>query len=353
MGVHIPSVDDIARGLDESAAKDFEDLDAQLLSALRDRYQAPLVRICQRVGSFPRSYCQKITYCKVERHVLPLLHIGDAMELSPALVEDFAYAFLSGFSLPILAISHELDDADVISGPTTARILCSVFTASTAMAALPNGARVASVVGSPYHKAIEAALHEHANRWTIPTAEQCRRITASTEDPQMTSYYRSPCVYLTALTCGLAELAGFDATPLIPATHAFGVARQLADEVADLADDLSKGLVTYSIISVLDDNLDDTLRGIWAGDASSQDLVNSPQVAAGVAQALATAERWLSICEERIAQTSPQFPFMTAIRPFTSWKRGLISRLRAELNAPHFNDYRHLPPLDVIEEVAG
>ncbi|MBP2328249.1 hypothetical protein JOF56_008634 [Kibdelosporangium banguiense] len=46
---------------------------------------------------------------------------------------------------------------------------------------------------------------------------------------------------------------------------------------------------------------------------------------------------------------SKDYSFAKALRPFVTWKRGVLNRLQLDREVPHFQDYSHLPEFDVIE----
>jgi hypothetical protein len=212
---------------------------------------------------------------------------------------------------------------------------------------------VAEVLGTAYRQAVDGMLEEYRGSWVVPTDQHCRDVVQSLADLSTTRYYRSPCVYFTAVVCGLVEVAGIDSAAFLPATHAYGVATRLADEVIVLADDIAKGLVTYSVLSAFDQEVADSLYRIWAGAEPSTGLAASKRVSVGVGNALETAGRWLSAGELRFASLRKRYPFVTALLPFIYWQRGRLARLRADPHAPHLGDYRHLPPFAVIEAVAA
>jgi hypothetical protein len=353
MGRRASAVDEVAARLASSTGEDFEKLDRRLLLALRQRYDESLQKIFQRIGPRPRAYCTKLDLYRLERQLLPLLHLGAALSLSPNLVEDFAGAFVEGFALPGTAVNHWLDDGVGVRGAGASLLLLSSVGSAAQLAALPNSAKAAEVLNGVYRQAVASMLEEYRGRWAVPTGRYCRDVVQSLADLSSTGYYRTPCVYLTAVVSGVAELAGIDSADFVPATHAFGVAGQLAAEVIDLEAEISKGLVPYSVLSVFDQEIADSLRKIWAGAEPSAGLVTSKRVSVGVGNALETAGRWQVVCEQRVVGLSERYPFVPALLPFIYWQRGQLARLRVDPHAPHLGDYRHLPPLAVIEAVAA
>ena len=74
---------------------------------------------------------------------------------------------------------------------------------------------------------------------------------------------------------------------------AYGVIRQLIDEVADIEEDVRSGLLTLPAVFRLDGALLSVIERIWAGDA--QALVSLPeckQIHDGIDYALGTVETW-------------------------------------------------------------
>jgi hypothetical protein len=347
------AIAEVAGQLASSTGEDFEKLDRQLLVALREQYDESLQKIFERVGSRPRAYCTELDYYRVERQLLPLLHLGAALSLSPNLVEDYAGAFVEGCALPATVVNHWLDDGIGGRGTGASLLLLSSVGAEAAVAALPSSARVAEVLGTAYRQSVTDMLDEYHARWVVPSDQYCRDVVQSLADLSTTRYYRAPGGYFTAVVCGPVEIAGIDSAAFLPATHAFGVASQLADEVIGLPDDIAKGLVTYSVLSVFDQETADSLRRIWAGTEPSTCLVTSKRVSVGVGNALETAGRWQAAAEQRFAGLRERYSFVPALLPFLYWQRGRLARLRADPHAPHLGDYRHLPPLAVIEAVAS
>jgi hypothetical protein len=353
MGRRRNTIADVAGRLAGSAGEDFEKLDRQLLVALREQYDESLQKIFQHVGSRPRPYCTKLDYYRLERQLLPLLHLGAALSLSPNLVEVYAGAFVEGCALPATVVSHWLDDGIGGRGRGASLLLLSSVAAAAQVAALPNSAKVATVLDTAYRQTMTGLLDEHHGRWAVPTNRYCRNVVHSLADLSTMRYYRAPGGYFTAVVCGLVEVTGIDSAALLPATYAFGVASRLADEVTVLADDIAKGLVTYGVLSVFDQEIADSLRMIWDGTEPSTGLVTSKRVSVGVGNALETAGRWHAASEQRFAGLREQYPFVPALLPFMHWQRGRLARLRADPHAPHIGDYRHLPSLAVIEAVAA
>jgi|SRR5215475_2700410 len=353
MGRRKSAIAEVAGRLASSTGEDFEKLERRLLGVLREQHDESLQKIFQRIGRRRRPYCTKLDYYRVERQLLPLLQLGAALSLSPNLVEDYAGAFVEGCALPAMVVNHWLDGGIEARGTGSRLLLLSSVDAAAAVAALPNSARVAEVLGTAYRQTVTGMLDEYHDRWVVPTDQYCRDVVERLADLSTMRYYRSPCVYFTAVVCGLVEIAGIDSAAFLPATHAFGVASQLADEVTVLAEGIAKGLVTYSVLSVFDQEIADSLRRIWVGAESSTDLVASKRVSVGVGNALEAAGRWQSAGEQRFAGLRKRYPFVPALLPFIHWQRGRLARLRANPHDPHLGDYRHLPPLAAIEAVAA
>src|SRR5215470_1545647 len=136
MGRPASAIAQVAGRLANSTGEDFEELDRQLLVALREQYDESLQKIFHRLGSRRRAYCTKLDYYRIERQLLPVLHLGAALSLSPNLVEDFAGAFVEGFALPVITVDRWLAEGVGVRGTDASLLLLSSTGAAAQLAAL-------------------------------------------------------------------------------------------------------------------------------------------------------------------------------------------------------------------------
>lgn len=239
----------------------------------------------------------------------------------------YCRAFAVGFSIPVLLIDGWLDGAGNRDDGSVVAAVSLIYRAQADLAALPRGAAIVATLNSAYDTISTSALRELRTLFCLPSPE---KINEAIEAVEQRRYYRSLCGYFSSVVSGVVLLAKRRVDPdLREFLSLFGILRQVADDIADVDEDLPRGLVTLPVMYAMrQSDLREEIQDTWRRTLLPQRLRERVAESGGFEAAF---EEGMRVYEEAIALAAMlqrRHRFIAALLPFYELKHLLLRRLR-------------------------
>ena len=266
-------------------------------------------------------------WLRVERHLYPALEAREALSIGDTEIVRYCEAFLLRFSMPVVLWDEWTDKAsaraesDVLNGAYLS------FRGQVAIDALRSGRRISLALNDAYAHIVRSALDEEGTLFRIPSPRAAKTLIST---PSSSRYYRSLCGYFSAIITGLLLLSGRRVSPsLAEFLRLFGVLRQIADDIADVQEDLSRGLVTLPLLNCMDDDrVPKAIDDYWHRHHTFPSMKRLIIDAGGYQRAYESGMRVFAAAERFAERLSRRNQFVLALMPFFELKRLLLLRLR-------------------------
>jgi len=266
-------------------------------------------------------------WLRIERHLYPALEAREALSISDGEMVRYCEAFLLRFSMPVVLWDEWTDKASSRSETDVLNGAYLSFRGQVAIDALRSGRRISLALNDAYAHIVKSALEEEAMLFRIPSPRAAKTLITTSSSSR---YYRSLCGYFSAIITGLLLLSGRRVSrSLREFLRLFGVLRQIADDIADVHEDLSRGLVTLPLLSCMDD--DRIEKGIDEYWHRRRDFVSMKRLiidAGGYERAYESGMKVFAQAERCADRLSGRSKFVLALMPFFELKRLLLLRLR-------------------------
>lgn len=306
----------------------FED---ELFIALRKNYSERIEEILANVENFVTPTIINSYKKGIERHLFPALVLSSDLGIPDLDTLNVSSAFIVGYSLPVLLLDQLLDTKKSLDGfeePFLDVIQC-IYNANHQLLKIGKSS-VAYQFNQHYLELTDSIRRENKLKFKIP---ENNIIDVYKYDILIhQAFYRSECHYFSAIVEGFLHLAGVNVSKMLQTyLRTFGLLRQVTDEIADVEEDLSSGILTIPVLFAHSkSDMSELVKSYWKTEIDFRKVATIVTSLNGYVESYDLGHHIYSQSRNLLASLISEYKFLKNLSLFYDLRFAFLNRLKED-----------------------
>lgn len=300
-----------------------------IVEYLKNTFEDELFYIVSRLCSCIDKDLIIKNWNKLERQILPALVLFNRLKTDQKVVYFYCTEYIKGFALPILLLDDYIDSKDSDCKDITLTIAEFILRSRLDTAQDSGWERAYPILTHNYLREIQSLQNQFKSRYTIPN-DLSYPLVGNTIELALKSTHGSLHRSFLAVVSSVLSLSRLSVSlELTILLEYFGLLRQFTDEISDVEEDLTSGIITLPIIATFRyADIRHNINRYWKGEISFSEmdlLFNRANAYCSCFDICLSIYEECSLIKDKL---KIQYPFLDDLFIFFDLKLCLLYRLK-------------------------